>query len=103
MDNFKLDLEYKRSDEYNSWISALRKDFPEVPEHLLDYAIICHKMHPQAYKNAYKEGKNRGLRPPTTPSNMGEKPHEDKFNVVGVSVLNEDEVGELKYAKIVEK
>lgn len=47
---FKFDQEYRASDEYIQWVSAIKKDYPNMPLYLIEQAIIQHKTHPQYYK-----------------------------------------------------
>ena len=45
-----ITLDYKKSDEYKEWYSAIKSEQPDMPDLLIDYAIAFHKGNPKAYK-----------------------------------------------------
>lgn len=49
--------EYRQTDEYKSWLSHIKSDYPKMPDYLIEMAIINHKFDPKAYQRAYKESK----------------------------------------------
>lgn len=54
-----ITLEYKKSDEYKEWYSAIKAEHPELPDLLIDYAIAFHKGNPKAYKVYSKQPKEQ--------------------------------------------
>src|SRR5687767_4678367 len=59
MDSFKgITQEYRRTEEYQSWYAAIKADFPQLPQYLVDMAIACHKTDPQAYKKVKGADRN---------------------------------------------
>ena len=49
--------EYRKSDEYKNWFKAIKLDFPNMPDYLIEMSISAHKLDPQYYKKAAKEEK----------------------------------------------
>ena len=47
--------EYRKSDEYKTWFKAIKADYPNMPDYLIEMSISAHKMDPQYYKKAVKE------------------------------------------------
>ena len=57
MDFKGMTQEYRKSDEYISWMRAVKIDYPDMPVELIEKAIIYFKMEPRAYRNEHKESK----------------------------------------------
>lgn len=92
-----ITLEYKKSDEYKEWYSAIKAEHPELPDLLVDYAIAFHKGHPKAYK-AYS--KQHGKEPPKPRTAAGPK----QFVVEdAVKVYDPEEAPPADMVKVVEK
>lgn len=49
---FEFTEEYRQSQEYIEWVSAIKQDYPTLPLYLIESAIISHKTDPQYYKKA---------------------------------------------------
>ena len=47
--------EYRRSEEYKGWFKAIKADYPNMPDYLIEMSISAHKLDPQYYKKAAKE------------------------------------------------
>jgi hypothetical protein len=87
-------MEYRRSVEYETLMSALQNDYPNTPVNVLEYAILAHKQFPQAYKNEYKERKQQKEK-------KKKQANPENFIINGVTVLEKPEV--LPSVKIVDK
>ena len=68
---FKMNQEYRQSEEYKTLIKNIKTDCPWLPQSLCEYAIISHKTNPQAYKKD-KNAKNIMKEPAKQPTNDGE-------------------------------
>ena len=49
--------EYRKTDEYKSWMKAIQSEYPEMPTYIVEMAIVAHKMDPQFYKKYMKNEK----------------------------------------------
>jgi len=68
---FKMDNEYRQSDEYKQFMEAIKKENPFIPQALAEYCIIAHKTQPDAYKKD-KQAKEIMKQPIKPPKNAGE-------------------------------
>lgn len=68
---FKMDNEYRQTDEYKEWVKAIRHDAPHLPLYLVENAICWHKTFPQYYKSDKQANKilKETIKPP---KNAGE-------------------------------
>ena len=57
----KFTYAYKQSDEYKDWYKGIKKDYPDMPDYLIDMGILRHKMEPKAYQEEYKLNKEEKL------------------------------------------
>jgi hypothetical protein len=66
---FTFNEEYRQSQEYKEWVSAIKRDYPSLPLYLIESAIIQHKTDPQYYKKAKdaKEVFKKGFMPRKNP------------------------------------
>lgn len=73
---FDLTLEYKKTDEYKALYAMIKEDKPEMPDYLVDMAIVLHKSDPKLYR---KHGKMA----PTSSQPVAKAPFvvEDAINV----------------------
>ena len=70
-DIFKMNQEYRQSDEYKLLLKNIRANCPWLPQSLCEYAIIAQKISPQAYKTD-KNAKTIMKEPMKQPTNEGE-------------------------------
>lgn len=91
-----MSLDYRRSAEYAEFMQGLKRDYPELSEALLEYAILAHKVFPQKYKEERK-GSKKQTQPP--------RPGTPRQHVVedGITVLDAADIPTLKRARLVEK
>jgi hypothetical protein len=68
---FKMNQEYRGSDEYKEWVRLIQRDAPHLPIGMIEYAIIAHKTQPDAYKKD-KQAKKLMSEPIKQPKNAGE-------------------------------
>lgn len=52
MSTFVFNDEYRQTEEYQQWYSAIKRDYPSTPTYLIESAIMMHKTEPQYYKKA---------------------------------------------------
>ena len=46
--------QYRKTDEYKSFVNSIKNDYPDMPLYLVEMAISTHKTDPQFYKTATK-------------------------------------------------
>lgn len=86
-----MSLDYRRTPEYAEYMKGLKRDYPELSESLLEYAILAHKMFPQKYKEEW-----RCKRPRT--------PIKTRQHVVdGITVLDAKDIPAPTRARVVDK
>jgi hypothetical protein len=61
MPSFNLDLKYKKSEEYKVLSAMVLDHHPNMPEFLVDMAILVHKTQPSIHKG---KNKNEPIRIP---------------------------------------
>lgn len=49
--------EYRQTDEYKTFVSSVKGEFPSLPLYLIEMGIAMHKHDPQYYKEATKKEK----------------------------------------------
>lgn len=78
--DFKMDSTYRGSEEYKTFVEAIRKENPYMPLPLIETAIIAHKQDPQAYKKDkdYKKVMATEIKPP---ENKGEVVIKDAIKI----------------------
>jgi hypothetical protein len=47
----------KKTDQYQEWAAAIRKDNPLLPEQIIEMAIYAHLTNPKMYKQEYADKK----------------------------------------------
>jgi hypothetical protein len=77
---FKMDTEYRNSDEYKTWVECIKKDAPHLPLPIIEKCIIAHKMAPDAYKKD-RDAKRIMKEPIKMPENKGEIVVDDAVKV----------------------
>jgi hypothetical protein len=80
MSAFKMDLEYRQTDEYKEWVRAIKHDYPSMPLYLIEQSIIFHKTNPQHYKTA-RDAKDVFKNAPVQKVNQEQKIIEDAIKV----------------------
>ena len=80
MTAFQFTQEYRQSQEYKEWTTAIKKDYPNLPLYLIEQAIIQHKTDPQYYKKA-KDAKDVFTKTPKQSVNNNQQIIEDAIKV----------------------
>ena len=86
-----MSLDYRRTPEYTKYMKGLKRDYPELGESLLEYAILAHKMFPQKYKEEWR------CKRPRTPIKA------TQHVVDGITVLDAQDIPAPTRARVVDK
>ncbi|PNW71247.1 hypothetical protein CHLRE_16g691755v5 [Chlamydomonas reinhardtii] len=98
-----ISLDFKRSDEYKSWYSAIKGEHPQLPDYLIDIAIATYRSaDPKWIKELVRQAKKEertaaGKARHTTPTPPTSTTVED-----AVRVLNPEQLPETPMVKVVD-
>jgi hypothetical protein len=70
-ETFQMNEDYRKSDEYKTWVKEIQREAPHLPIPLIETAIIAHKTMPNFYKSD-KNHKKVLSSTPQPPQNKGE-------------------------------
>lgn len=81
---FKMDAQYRQTDEYTELLKMIRKEAPHLPLYLCEMAIVFHKNNPNYYKTDrnHKKILSEPIKPP---KNAGEVVLEDAIHIGDVT------------------
>lgn len=103
MVDFKMNDEYRKSDEYAELMKHIKSDAPWMPQYVAEMCIIMHKTNPQAYKQD-KRAKDVFKQPLKPPKNAGEVLVDGKIGITDLTedIIKQREEFEEKYMKVPE-